>query len=251
MKKRNPCANTIFRVPLLLLLLSLPAGLFAQESDELGLLVGATAYSGDLAPSPFAAQRINVAVGGFYRRMFDPKIGIKASINYARFRADRLDVPEFNNPRENIELKLGLVEITAQVEWHPLGGPRFNNVDVLEKNWTPFVAAGLGVAFGEAQLDTPPEFTDQFPEDDDKNLFLVVPLVGGIRFDVSRVSTLSIELGARAVFSDYLDGVSVYGDPDNSDWYWIGGISYVYYLGGASTYTSERKESRRRSRRRA
>ena len=228
MEKRVPVIKLTFWVLSFLVFSTLSA----QRSTELGFLIGAAAYSGDLAPSPFSARQGNLALGVSYRQMFNPKYGVKAGVNYARLTGDRLDVPQFNFPNQNVSMEMGLIEITANFVYHPLGGPRFNNVDILEKNWTPFISAGLGLAFGEAKLSTADEFRGRFPENDDKNTFLTLPLTGGVRFDVSQFSTISLELGSRIVFSDYLDGVSVNGNPDKNDWYWIGGISYVHYLSG-------------------
>ncbi len=253
MEKLIPSFQSFFRGQLLIMLFCLPLVVSAQKSSELGFMAGLAAYSGDLAPSPFAANRGGFALGVSYRNMFNPKIGVRAGVNYARFNANRLDVPQFNEPTQNVKMEMGLVEITANFEWHPLGGPRFNNVDILEKNWTPFFATGLGLSFGEAQITTESEFRGRFPENDDKNTFLTVPFIGGVRFDISQFSTISLEVGARAVFSDYFDGVSVNGNPDNSDWYWLGGISYVYFLSGEkgiSTSTGGGKSTRNNNRRR-
>ena len=255
MEKKLPLIKSLPWLCTLVAFICLPFSSSAQKSTELGFLVGVGAYSGDLAPSPFSAKQGGIALGLSYRNMFNPRVGVKAGVNYTRLGGDRLDVPQFNVPEENVTMKMGLVEITANFEWHPLGGPRFNNVDVLEKNWTPFISAGLGLAFGEAKISTASEFTGRFPENDDKNTFLTLPLIGGFRFDVSQFSTISLELGSRLVFSDFLDGVSVNGNPDRNDWYWIGGISYVHFLTGEKGTSSSigggkrgNKNNRRRRR---
>ena len=224
----------------LVLGLVLPFSAGAQTSSELGLFLGFSSYAGDLAPGPFALNQARPAFGGFYRYLFNRKFGFKAAGNYGQLRGDRLDVPTFISPPGNVEMKASILEITGNIEWYPLGGPRFNNAGLFIARWSPYFSVGLGLAFADADITTGPEYKGAgFPESDDRSTFLTMPISGGLRLDASEYLTFAFEIGGRTPFSDYLDGVSENGNPDKADWYWMGGLSIIFYLQGEMSDHSE------------
>lgn len=227
-----------------LITLLTPFALMSQKSSEMGVFLGISSYSGDLASGPFVTRHIKPAGGLFYRYMFTRKFGFRAMANYGAIAGELIDNPTFNaqinRAEENYTMKAGLLEIGALAEWFPLGGPRFNNAGLFVPRWSPYLGIGLGLAFADAEITTGPEYRGgRFPEEDDKSTFLSVPIVGGLRLDMTEDITLSFEMGARPAFSDYLDGVSENGGPDNIDWYWIGGIKISYLLKGEMSLHSE------------
>ena len=230
-----------FLIPMLVLLM--PVLLKAQASSELELLLGFSSYSGDLAPGPFAFRQVNPAGGLKYRIFFDRKISFSAGANYGRISGDRLDIPTFVNKEGTVEMEAGILEVSANVEYYLRGGPRYNNAGLFIERWSPFIGLGLGLAFADAEVKTGPEYTGgRFPENDDRSTFLVIPMTGGLRLDYNEHWTVSFSIGARAVFSDYLDGVSQNGNPDFNDWYWFGGVSLIYFLKGErSTHSESRR----------
>ncbi len=224
----------------------------AQKAEEASALIGLSLYQGDLTPTPASARQAGIAFGGAYRYFFDSQKAFKVAVNYARLKGDLKDHPEFFSPERNLEMKAGLFELTANIEWHPFGLARFNDVGLFIPNWTPYISVGLGLAFADANVTTGPEFKGRIPESDDKSTFLVVPLTGGLRFDLTEEITLGMEIGARPVFSDYLDGISQNGNPDAGDWYWIGGVSAIFYIKGevGRTTTTDIRKKRRAEKRR-
>ncbi len=223
-----------------LLVCSIPVASSAQSSSELELLLGFSSYSGDLQPGPFAFRQVNPAGGLKYRYFFNRKFAFSAGANYGKISGDRLDVPTFVNKEETVEMEAGLLEVAANVEYYLRGGPRYNNAGLFIERWSPYFSLGLGLAFADAEVTTGPEYSGgRFPENDDRSTFLVIPLSGGIRLDYNEHWTVSFNIGTRAVFSDYLDGVSQNANPDVNDWYWFGGISIIYFLQGERSSHSE------------
>jgi OmpA-OmpF porin, OOP family len=78
----------------------------------------------------------------------------------------------------------------------------------------------------------------------DKNLekstiALSVPVGGGFRFRISDRSTLGIEAYTRMVLSDYLDGVSQSGNPEQNDWFFSGMVSFSHAFGSRKVKVRE------------
>ena len=231
---------------LALLVMLSPLTVFGQSSSEMGLLLGVSSYSGDLASGPFVTRHIKPAGGLFYRYMFTRKFGFRAMANFGGIQGELIDNPKFdaknNRVAENYKMNAGVLEIAAVAEWFPFGGPRFNNAGLFIPRWTPYAAVGLGLAFADASIETGPDYQGpRFPEADDKSTFLTIPIIGGLRLDMTEDITVSFEVGGRPALSDYLDGVSENGGPGNIDWYWMGGVKVSYLLKGQMSSHSEAK----------
>lgn len=219
-------------LPVLITLLILPFSALSQRSSEAGLFIGVSNYMGDLAPAPLAANETNLAFGGHYRYMLNPKTGVKGSVSYAKLSGSDANIP-LADPRPGVrrwEMETGLLEAALQMEWHPLGSSRFNNAGVYQRQLSPFIGAGLGLAFGDAEVKVPEDDQARFPEADDKSAFIVFPVTLGIRFDLSESLILTGEFSVRGTFTDYLDGISQSGNPDANDHYMFGGVSILYLI---------------------
>jgi outer membrane protein OmpA-like peptidoglycan-associated protein len=97
---------------------------------------------------------------------------------------------------------------------------------------SPYVFVGGGIA-----LANPETFFNTANGDAsiDKNADVsgprfVMPMGAGLRLDMKPNLSLAVELAPRATFSDYLDGVSMAGNPDSKDWYGFGTVQLIYKL---------------------
>jgi hypothetical protein len=50
----------------------------------------------------------------------------------------------------------------------------------------------------------------------------------GVKYKLSRNLTVSVEIGLRIASTDYLDEVSLKGNPGNNDWYSLTGLTLTY-----------------------
>ncbi|HKK79099.1 MAG TPA: DUF6089 family protein, partial [Phaeodactylibacter sp.] len=201
-----------------------------QRSTEAGLFLGVSNYMGDLSPTPIAANETQFAFGGHYRYMLNDKLGLKASVAFAKISGADVNKPVVNpnpNPRR-FSMEAGLLEFAIQGEWHPLATPRFDNAGLYTRQCSPYVGFGLGLIFAEAEVQAGNNSKVQFPEPDDASAFIALPMTLGMRFDIGEYLILSGEFGLRVTFSDYLDGVSQNGNPETNDHYFMGGISVLY-----------------------
>ena len=60
----------------------------------------------------------------------------------------------------------------------------------------------------------------------------IVPFGGGLRIPlVNRNAVLTLEGGFRPTFSDYVDGMSIAGNPNRNDWYFVGDVGLSKFIG--------------------
>jgi len=199
----------------------------AQRSSEVGGFIGLSNYMGDFAPTPVAANETNLSFGGHYRYFLNPTLALKGSVSFARISGDYANIP---NATRDLKMETSLLEIGLQGEWHFLATSRFNNAGVYARQASPFIGAGIAAAFGEADILAPNNDKVRYPEADDSSTFIVFPITLGMRFDLTEYLIMTGEFGLRATLTDYLDGVSVTGNPDANDHYFLGGISILYLI---------------------
>ena len=123
--------------------------LFGQRETEVGLHLGVATYQGDLAVGPFNTNEVNPAIGVVYRKMFTPRIGLRANAIWARISGNDID---FGREDRGLEFQSGLLEFAVHGEWHPMGKARFTNQGFFTRAFSPFVSVGLGLTFGGADV---------------------------------------------------------------------------------------------------
>ena len=201
--------------------------LFGQRETEVGLHLGAATYQGDLSVGPFNAKAIKPAIGVVYRKLFNPRVGLRASAIWCRISGSDLD---FGREERGLEFSSGLLEFTVSGEWHPMGRARFTNQGFFTRAFSPYISVGAGLTFGGADVDVVSPDGRYVNEAEEVSSFFVLPVALGLRLDVSETWTVTLEGGARATFSDLLDGIGPANTSghDGNDWYLIGGLTILY-----------------------
>jgi len=215
----------------ILLLFLLPAGaLFSQRSSEVGLFLGGANYQGDFSKTPISLNETGPAFGILYQRFFDPMWAIKGSAVYGRISGRDSNLgPEIQRYRD-WTFRANVFEVAGHMQFHPWGQARYDQVGFFNSHFSPYVSVGLGLSYANAKVRTPEAEKSKLPEPDDRNVFLAVPISAGLRYVMTPKLTLTAELGQRAVFSDFIDGVSSFGNPNGKDWYMFFGFSLTYAL---------------------
>lgn len=208
---------------LVLFLLLSKSVVLGQTSLELGGFVGLTNYYGDVAADLGSLQEIGRAFGLSGRYMVNRKFGIKWQAGKMEIRG--ADQTSGIHVQRGWKSKNSLLEISSQFEYHFLGKGKKNIAGQFNKNqFTPYLFWGLGCAFGKAEVSTRELHNSLFPEEKPSTAFMIAPFGAGFRFDLSKHFLFSLEIGKRAVFSDYLDGISVNGNSSTNDSYLFAGI---------------------------
>ena len=196
----------------------------AQSSSEVGLFLGGTNYYGEVAKDHGSAEEIGLAAGIMGRYMLNRTMGLKGIAGLVKLKGK--DITSGIHVERNWEIENDLVELSVQFEYFPAGKGRRNFVGRFNQyRLSPYFFFGGGVAIGTPKVFVPERDKDLFPESENQpDNFVILPIGGGLRFDLNQYCILSVEFGKRMVFSDYLDGISINGDSTTNDWYAFGGL---------------------------
>ena len=129
-----------------------------------------------------------------------------------------------------------MTEISVIGEFEPFGEQRYLGGRGFKKLVSPYLMAGIGVCIIDPMVDFSKTngstaYTLKVEEDLNAEVLsttIVVPLGTGVKFDVAELWNVSLEVGARATFTDYVDGLSAAGNPDANDWYFFTGVTVLH-----------------------
>lgn len=246
---------------------------------SIDIYAGTGLYSGDLQTKRFDLKQAQIALGGGLSYAFAPKWSIRGAANYIRLYAlDAAPTPNKAGNGRNLMFKSAIWEAQLAVEYQLL--------DIEERGFSPYAFAGVAAfhynpyAYDSTgnkvflrSLGTEGQGLSAYPEKKlYKNNQIAIPFGAGIKLALSDKLQVSIEIGLRKLFSDYLDDVSgtyadssilagargtqaaafafrgrelnpntpypaagtIRGNPDNKDWYFTTGFRFSYRLGGAN-----------------
>ncbi len=192
---------------------------------EFGGGLGATSYAGDLARG-IKTYNQNLGVQGHYRINLSKIVSTKFSVTFGKISADDKNPFDIAAQLRDQSFSRSFMEVAGVFEYHFLD---YKN-DKSRVKWSPYAFGGFG-------------FTKIFGVDPDKDDFgkiqAVLPFGIGFKHLVGKRFSIDLELGARKLFSDKIDGVSdgdifdknyQYGNPNDKDWYHYAGISLSYIL---------------------
>ncbi|HNG89325.1 MAG TPA: DUF6089 family protein, partial [Saprospiraceae bacterium] len=200
----------------------------------------------------------NPAGGIYVRHHFSPNFALRGQVFIGKISGDdrNFTEPAWRQQRAYSFIS-SLSEAGLQLEWDILGKRRFRRhktvtyqnqnyqqlavVNQVGRTLSPYLFAGGGVVTASAK----PDFTGGGALDDEAlkktNIDLensrkvaAKPMVlfgGGLHYDLSAHWVMGLELGLRYAFSDYLDGISISGNPDMKDWYTFAALQVGYRFG--------------------
>ncbi len=209
---------------------------FGQLVVEIGGFAGISEYQGDLAENKIELGETLLSKGLFVRFFISDIISLRTSFYNGKISGNdkNADDPSLRNRGWSFEATVNEFSVIGEI--NILGTTRYYSSRSFKPSFSPVIFAGIGVAHADANLhfahpNNNGFLTVPFPEPGDTNTFFVVPVGVGLRLDASPHTTLGLELGWRAIFSDYLDGVSKNGRRTKDDWYSFVGINIAIFFG--------------------
>ncbi len=220
-------------ITLHLIVLLCPLWLLAQPALEGGLFLGVANYQGDftLNTSPELSES-NLAVGLAVRHRLSATHGLRANLTYGKITGNdsNFEIRE----RRGSTFETTLAELSVAGEWVPFGQNLSDLSLDLSQRMSPYLFLGAGVAFINPQPVFGGEVLEQKAMEDLNADFskvqFAVPIGVGLRAGINENMSLSLELGMRKAFTDYLDGVSSVGKEGTQDWYLFGGAMFLYRI---------------------
>jgi len=215
---------------------ALSFNLTAQQNVEAGFFGGVANYQGDLAEDEVEIGETKLAYGGYASYLINPKVLVRGNVFYGNISGDDTNSTVLEARGYNFTGEV--LEIGVNAQWLIFGKSRYNNSGIFVPQFTPYLSGGVAITTIKADLMFPntEENNMNFPEKEDTDNFIVVPLGVGLRYEMVEFLTLGFELGARATFSDYIDNVSINANPDKNDWYLFGGFTLGYVFGSADNF---------------
>ncbi len=218
--------NVLFAV------LILPLFMAAQPSLEGGLFLGMSNYQGDFTQWSYPApSETNLAIGLVGRHYLDYTKAVRVNLIYGKLSGD--DANYGDRVKRGYTFETSLVELSVLGEWEPFGANRNIIEPTFKERLSPYAFAGLGIAYIDPNPDFGPDVEEKIAEDllaDYSNMQVAVPFGIGLKVTVNQMLQAGAEFGMRAPFTDYLDGLSIGGNPNGNDWYMFGGATLMYRL---------------------
>lgn len=201
--------------------LMVAAQTLSAQKSEVGFGLGTLNYTGDLARS-YNILNSRPAATIFYRSNASQVVSLRAALTGGNIAAsDRRPIDAFAEQRD-ASFSLFLLEASMVAEYHFMNWRDDKHI----MRFTPYLFGGLGIFGISGTQNKPSEYS---------NVQGAIPFGLGMKYILNPKWYLSLELGARKTFFDYLDNVSAgsnqriknyqYGNPYDSDVYYFLGIS--------------------------
>lgn len=191
----------------------------AQRGWEAGVWGGTAFYFGDLNTS-YNLSMPGPAGGVIGRFNFNNRLCIKFSANAGQVRGDDVVSKNTFERARNLSFRSTVIEGAAQLEFNFL--PYIHGSR--DEFYTPYVFAGFNVFHYNPQTKYQDRWVDlrelgtegQFNGEEYFSISGGLLYGMGLKFDLSYEWSINLELGARTLFTDYLDDVSgVYADKED------------------------------------
>ena len=183
------------------------------QYNELGFMIGASNYKGELSRHIINTDFLHPAVGIFYRHNWDRRWSWKMEINYGRISGDDAKASSPFEIDRNLSFYSNILEISPQIEFNFLPF----EIGRVDYPFTPYLFTGISVFQFNPKAELDGNVYELQPLGTEgqgtngtnpyKRVQIAIPIGGGIKIAVGNIG-IGIEVGARRTYSDYLDDVS-------------------------------------------
>ncbi len=201
----------------MLLLFQLSFFSLSAQDFQFGLSAGLAHYQGDLTPKPawlpVAIGELGPSAGFFGRWTHKQRMALRIGLQFGQISASDAQSNSPERILRNLSFQTNLFELSVieEINLFEFGG-RFG------KRFTPYGFLGVagfyfnpkaeyqGQLYALQPLGTEGQGMPGFPQRYALTQ-LAIPMGGGLKFLIGQHSTLSLEMGGRKLFTDYLDDV--------------------------------------------
>ena len=190
---------------------------------------------GDIGSTDFVKPN-NLAIGFLYKWNKSPRHSWRFSYMQATISGADSESESVAKNQRDLSFSNSVREFSAGLEFNFLD---FNLHDQQIK-FTPYVYSGLTYfAYSENF------FIGKVLKNDYENGHFAIPMIVGIKTNITENLILGAEVGARYTFTDNLDGSNPknenliplrFGNIDTNDWYVFSGVTLTYTFGNKPCY---------------
>lgn len=222
-----------------LLLCFFPFITLHAQINEIGVFLGGSNFVGDVGNTTYVAPE-KPAFGILYKWNKSPRHAYRFSYTQSAIAGNDLDSKEGGRNKRGFSFKNNIKELSAGLEFNFFD---FNLHD-LDTKITPYIFSGLSY-FRYDELYIANGLTEKIKG---SNSSFAIPIIVGLKSNISRRFVLAAEIGARYTFTDNIDGSfpeddslanNRFGNLNNKDWYVFTGATLTYTFGQKPCYCAE------------
>lgn len=208
------------------------------QIHEVGVFLGGSNYIGDVGPTTYFSTN-ELAIGLLYKWNKSPRHAYRFSYMQSKIASNDLDSNEPSRNQRGYRFDNSLKELSLGLEFNFFD---FNLHDGKRKI-SPYVFSGLSY-FRHDELYV---LTGETKKEKSTGS-MAIPMIVGVKSNITPNFILAFELGARYTFTDNLDGSNPknenfkllrFGNINNSDWYVFTGITLTYTYGNKPCYCAD------------
>jgi OOP family OmpA-OmpF porin len=210
---------------------------------EIGVPLGINQYFGDMHCSEPYRSQTSLMGGLFVRRHFNDYFSIRPQVLVGRLAGRDLDNP--NNYWDYRRLRFSstpFIEAAVLGEFYPLRERKFTCDGFMLNTLSPYLFAGIGATYSNPTVyqdpgATAPVIPRDLQADRDyvakfgNRIAAVIPVGIGLKYNLAKRWTIGAEAGYRFSTSDYLDGISLAGNSERNDGYFLANLLGSYRFG--------------------
>lgn len=221
-----------------LLLCFFPFITLNAQINEIGVFLGGSNFVGDVGSTTYIAPE-KLAFGILYKWNKSPRHSYRFSYTQSTIAGNDSKSEESSRYKRGFSFKNNVKELSAGLEFN------FFDFNLHEEDLkiTPYVFSGLSYfRYDELYVE------NGITEKDKGSSSFAIPIILGIKSNISRDFVLAAEVGARYTFTDNIDGSNPkddsfannrFGNLNNNDWYVFTGVTLTYTFGQKPCYCAE------------
>lgn len=219
-----------------LLLVTFSYGISYSQIHEIGLFAGGSNFIGDVGATTYIAPN-KAALGIIYKWNKSPRHAYRFSYTQSMLESNDSKSKEGSRIQRGYSFTNTIKELSAGLEFNFFDF----NLHETKTKVTPYVFSGINYFFhDELYVDN---IGDTYKENTGNSI--AIPMIVGIKSNVSRRFIIGLEVGARYTFTDNIDGSNPdtttlqqnrFGNINNKDWYVFSGLTLTYTFGEKPCY---------------
>jgi OmpA-OmpF porin, OOP family len=230
-----------------------------ERQSEWGISLGGLRYNGDISnDNSFVVDHLSPGAALYLKRYIIPNLAWRANLFYSKFKDTDLHytTPTAWRGERQFYFDANLAVLNLRAEWDIFGKLRFRHRDTvlykldryteyaitekLRRIPAPYLFAGAGLAgfkaetaynYNESLSGLASAVAQDMANNKNFHTKFCWTVGGGFNIDLSKKVVLGLELGTNFANSDYLDGISISGNPKKPDWWWYGALNLGFRFG--------------------
>ena len=205
------------------------------QIHEVGVFLGGSNYIGDIGPTTYIAPN-EPAFGLLYKWNKSPRHSYRFSYTQSDITSNDLDSEEASRNQRGYLFENNLKEVSLGLEFNFFDF----NLHELSTKITPYVFSGVNYFSAKYTLtNTKADISVEGRTERRKSI--AIPMVVGIKSNITPRFVLAVETGARYTLTDNIDGSfnQQFGNINNNDWYVFSGVTLTYTFGEKPCYCAE------------